>query len=636
MSDSTIASADIARLAGVGRAAVSNWRRRFADFPEPVGGSASSPLYRLADVEQWLADHGRSAEITPLDRLWQQLRSASDDHRLGEVVGDLAAALALLAQDPSRWAAVSDSTDPVAAVDAAWGPEFPRAGSSGTEPIAVKAVAAVAEAAGAATTLRALVARLHEATARRLQVTAPSISRVVAELAGVGEPAADGPRVLDPACGTGSLLVAAVGASARCGVDLDLAAARITAGLLHVEREAGEPTGPDRVLVADALRGDPVAGERFGAVLCEPPFADRDWGYEELAADPRWELGVPPRGEPELAWLQHSLAHADPGAPVILVLPPATATRRAGRRIRSNLLRSGALRMVATLPDEGGRPLDLWLLVKPDGPPPAEVLFLTVGLGEIVEGWRAFADGPGSRRVRLLDLLDDDVDLSPARHVPSDVGEAPDLGALAAAVAAARAALPDLPELRAQTRSHPSTTVGDLSRAGAVEIHSAPLRTLGEGPERMLTIRDLLAGRAPTGYTEPTDGMVVLQAGDVVLPAVAGRGTSARVVADEWIGAVLGPRLLCLRPDPAKIDPQLLAGCLGVVGPRPRNVSGLSRSDARRLAVPLLPVAGQRALGAAFAQLAAFEDAVRALAAATEEYTRAASAELASGRAAVP
>ena len=58
---STVASADIARLAGVGRAAVSNWRRRFADFPSPVGGTAASPLYRLADVEGWLRTHGRAA-----------------------------------------------------------------------------------------------------------------------------------------------------------------------------------------------------------------------------------------------------------------------------------------------------------------------------------------------------------------------------------------------------------------------------------------------------------------------------------------------------------------------------------------------------------------------------------------------
>ena len=32
-------AAAIARLAGVGRAAVSNWRRRYPDFPKPVAGA---------------------------------------------------------------------------------------------------------------------------------------------------------------------------------------------------------------------------------------------------------------------------------------------------------------------------------------------------------------------------------------------------------------------------------------------------------------------------------------------------------------------------------------------------------------------------------------------------------------------
>ncbi|RTL70284.1 MAG: SAM-dependent methyltransferase [Pseudonocardiaceae bacterium] len=626
MSESTVASADIARLAGVGRAAVSNWRRRFPDFPQPVGGSAASPLYRLADVEQWLVDHGRAAEISPLDRLWQELRSASDDHRLGDVVGDLAAALALLASDPAQLAVLTRSENPVRAADEALGEAFPRALSSDTEQTVVQAVVAVAEQIGPAPTLHALVARLQEVASRRLQTTSPAVCRVAIELADV-----KGRTVFDPACGTGGLLIAAEGARSRNGVDLDPAAARITAGLLQVDGADG------RVLVADSLRRDPHAGQRFGAVLCEPPFAERDWGYEELAADPRWELGVPPRGEPELAWLQHCLAHADLGAPVVLVLPPATAVRRAGRRIRANLVRSGALRMIATLPDEGGRPLDLWYLVRSTAAdPPDDVLFLTVPLGDIVERWRSFSDGPGARRVRPLDLLDEDVDLSPARHVPTEAGTAADLGALAAAVSAARAALPDLPALVTLAHEHATTTVGDLAKAGAMEIHSAPLRTLDEGPERMLTVRDLVAHRDPTGHTEPTDGMVVLREGDVVLPAVAGRETSARVVAGSWIGAVMGPRLLCLRPDPAKIDPHLLAGCLGVAGPRVRTGTGLSRSDARRLVLPLLPMAEQRALGSAFEQVAAFDDAVRRLATAGADYVQAASTELASGRARLP
>jgi len=45
-------AAAIARLAGVGRAAVSNWRRRYPGFPKPVGGSPTSPTF---DRVEWLA-----------------------------------------------------------------------------------------------------------------------------------------------------------------------------------------------------------------------------------------------------------------------------------------------------------------------------------------------------------------------------------------------------------------------------------------------------------------------------------------------------------------------------------------------------------------------------------------------------
>ena len=47
-----VTAAGIARFAGVGRAAVSNWRRRHSDFPRPVGGSVSSPSFALPEVEE--------------------------------------------------------------------------------------------------------------------------------------------------------------------------------------------------------------------------------------------------------------------------------------------------------------------------------------------------------------------------------------------------------------------------------------------------------------------------------------------------------------------------------------------------------------------------------------------------------
>jgi N-6 DNA methylase len=58
-----ITSAAIARLAGVGRAAVSNWRRRYPEFPQPVGGTKNSPTFDRAEVEQWLIETGKADQL---------------------------------------------------------------------------------------------------------------------------------------------------------------------------------------------------------------------------------------------------------------------------------------------------------------------------------------------------------------------------------------------------------------------------------------------------------------------------------------------------------------------------------------------------------------------------------------------
>ncbi|MFC7644703.1 N-6 DNA methylase [Streptosporangium lutulentum] len=60
-------------------------------------------------------------------------------------------------------------------------------------------------------------------------------------------------------------------------------------------------------------------------MICDPPFNERAWGYEDLAADPRWEYGLPPRGESELAWVQHCLTHVKPGGLVAILMPAAAA-----------------------------------------------------------------------------------------------------------------------------------------------------------------------------------------------------------------------------------------------------------------------------------------------------------------------
>src|SRR5487761_864139 len=80
-----ITAAAIARLAGVGRAAVSNWRRRYPEFPKPVGGSPTSPTFDRAEVEGWLKATGKADQLatagqtdTGTQRIGEPERSISD------------------------------------------------------------------------------------------------------------------------------------------------------------------------------------------------------------------------------------------------------------------------------------------------------------------------------------------------------------------------------------------------------------------------------------------------------------------------------------------------------------------------------------------------------------------------------
>ncbi|MEU2395096.1 hypothetical protein [Streptomyces sp. NPDC007369] len=53
--------AEVGRIAGVGRAAVANWRRRHGDFPAPVGGTTTSPEFDRRAVVEWLLAHDKIA-----------------------------------------------------------------------------------------------------------------------------------------------------------------------------------------------------------------------------------------------------------------------------------------------------------------------------------------------------------------------------------------------------------------------------------------------------------------------------------------------------------------------------------------------------------------------------------------------
>ncbi|WP_030581537.1 N-6 DNA methylase [Streptomyces anulatus] len=756
-----VTAAGIARLAGVGRAAVSNWRRRHADFPQPVGGTAASPSFALSDVEQWLRDQGKLAEVPLRERVWQEV--AGHPAGAAQALVHTGCALLLIRDRPTAWlelTAASDermadalppAVDPV--LTARLGPDAPSGvpgpgratppgtvgtprtvgstasgstasgsttfasttpgstapgpttpGSTASGPAVVhpantpeapgvhrtravrtptaqallpsvpllRAAAQLAAGIGAGQTFEFLLGRYLDANPRQYTLTPPHLAELMADLAepskDAGRPAPDRPlrSVLDPAAGTGALLRAVAGPAALYAQEADAGLAALTALRLALGPGGTHSSPPSlAVRTGDTLRADAFPRLATDTVLCHPPFNDRNWGHDELAYDPRWEYGFPARVESELAWVQHALARLRDGGTAVLLMPPAAASRRSGRRIRADLLRRGALRAVIALPagtaPPYGIPLHLWVLRRPTPgvrPGPdlllADTARLAASAGEtggkaagggrdrldwpvvraaVLDAWRDRADLPGvSRVVPVVELLDDDVDLAPARYLPRPApgGDASGLGEVRERLAETlrlTARLTPPPAAPAVPAHRPRVTVGELARGGALSLHTGNAAPGGPGP--VLTEHDVLTGAGPAGtpLTGPAgtpltgpeapgaapDEPVVLEPGDVVVPVLGG-GTVVRVVGERDAGAALGRNLQLLRPDPAALDPWFLAGFLrGTANNRQASsyASTAARLDARRLHLPRMPLAEQRRYGERFRELAAFEEALR-------------------------
>lgn len=317
-------------------------------------------------------------------------------------------------------------------------------------------------------------------------------------------------------------------------------------------------------------------------------------------------------------------------------MPAGAANRRPGRRIRRNLLRVGVLRAVIKLP----RPVsvsasvpDLWIMRRPAGgaPSPSHVLMVdasaadVAGVSFVAQAWRSFLSDPegelpdAARAVRTIELLDDDIDLSPTRYVrreaadsqPARYGEIRTrLHALAEALSAG---LPELTTAQALPPFAPAS-VDELVKDGLLVIHQAPLRTVVDGGDApVLTTEDVRRGRPPSGATVPGPGSVVIAPGDVVVSQSSPEPV-VRVI--DQGGALLGPHLLLFRPDRERLDPHFLAGFLRAaqLGSAPGSPP-LTRGDVRRARVPRLPIAEQRRYGEVFRDLFGREDQLRELSA---------------------
>ncbi|WP_432198786.1 N-6 DNA methylase [Streptomyces sp. bgisy027] len=649
--------AEVARIAGVGRAAVSNWPRRHETFPAPVGGTDASPLFSLAEIEAWLRQEGKlKAAVGPLERLWPEYEALGDRDAMGLLVAEVGLRLC---GEPGK----PDEGKRAASAVLAEG----QSSLEERQSALLERTLRLAESKGAAETFGFLLERWLRTHVRQIAVTPRPLAELMAQIAAAVR--ADGVRtVLDPACGAGSLLLAAgrrwggSGPAELRGQDSD----PVLASLTRAQLAAAGHAGPDRpqvtVTAADTLRADAQADVRADVILCDPPSNERDWGHAELATDPRWVHGQPPRTESELAWVQHITSALAPGGVGVVVLPPAVAARRAGRRIRAGLLRSGVLRTVIALPPGAAPPhgvgLHLWVLRaagsgQEPGASPGEVTLVDTAAGQSGTGsgsggssvdWERITEqvvktlrgsgGPGSVTVPVIDLLDEAVDLTPARHIPrsrtADLVEIRRSWALFDAHASdLRDAADVLSALEPVEGGDlaPLITVAELERAGALEICSGqalPEVELERGARPADGARVLTSLRHPGGPDpwlpaaavargEKSGALTVTTSQDVVM-SVPAREFDVQV--DTEAPSALGPQLCALRVDPSVLDPWFLAGCLRAPDNARQagtHASTTSRVDVRRLRVPRFSLEEQRRYGEIYRRITTFERELQGL-----------------------
>ncbi len=171
----------------------------------------------------------------------------------------------------------------------------------------------------------------------------------------------DGPRLLDPACGDGVFLEAAL----RRLAELDLSRSRRTeivehiqgwdthppaiagcrARLARVSAELGLDGAVPRLVERDAL---PDTGERFDAVLGNPPYLEAKRMPAALKAHVKRCCPVAATGAFDLygAFVERAFTALEPGGELCLIIPNRFLVTAYARKLRRLLLGEASVRVV--------------------------------------------------------------------------------------------------------------------------------------------------------------------------------------------------------------------------------------------------------------------------------------------------
>jgi len=185
--------------------------------------------------------------------------------------------------------------------------------------------------------------------------------RSVVHLLGLILNAQEGESVYDPACGTGGMLLECIDRLKEkhqdyrtlklYGQEKNLTSSAIARmnmflhGIEDFQIERGDTLRNPAFFEADGLK-------KFDCVIANPPFSLKDWGAANWVNDPygRNIAGVPPKGNGDMAWVQHMIKSMNESGRMTVVLPHGALFRKGAEgNIRKALLESDLLEAVIGL-----------------------------------------------------------------------------------------------------------------------------------------------------------------------------------------------------------------------------------------------------------------------------------------------
>ena len=194
--------------------------------------------------------------------------------------------------------------------------------------------------------------------------TPAEVSRIMAQVIGVGSAKRSNQTIHDPTCGSGSLLLKAHDeAKSRTGLDLTLygqekdnattALAKMNM-ILHGCTTAAPDIWNGNTLTSPHFTAENGRLKTFDFVVANPPFSDKAWSNGLKPDDDdfkRFEFGIPPKKNGDYAFLLHILACLKSTGKGAVILPHGVLFRgNAEAEIRKNIIRRGYIKGIIGLP----------------------------------------------------------------------------------------------------------------------------------------------------------------------------------------------------------------------------------------------------------------------------------------------